>query len=105
MALSKNVFGFEEIEVDNRVDAILIFEEINRELEEYLLEKSIEADSTDGVFDFLEALGVKVQEKFVELTEGNSHKKQLLRVLTRIFALLERKGLHTTEESTHSKLN
>ena len=77
MALSKNVFGFEEIEVDNRVDAILIFEEINRELEEYLLEKSIEADSTDGIFDFLEALSVKVQEEFVELTEGSSHKKQL----------------------------
>ena len=77
MALSKNCFGFEEIEVDNKVDAMLIFEEINRELEEYLLEKSIEADSTDGVFDFLEALSVKVQEEFVELTEGSSHKKQL----------------------------
>ena len=56
MASSKNLFGFKQIEADNRVDATLIFEEINKELEEYLLEKSIVTDSIDGVFDFLEWL-------------------------------------------------
>ena len=49
---SKNLFGFEQIESDNRVDVTLIFEEINKELEEYLLEKSIDTDSTDSVLTF-----------------------------------------------------
>ena len=56
MASTENLFGFEQIQVDSGVDATLIFEEINKELEEYLLEKSIDTDLTDGVFDFLEAL-------------------------------------------------
>ena len=55
------------MEVSNKVDATLIFEEINKELEEYLLEKSIDTDSTDSVFDFLEALSNRVQEEFDEL--------------------------------------
>ena len=46
MVSSENLFGFEEIGVDNRVDATLIFEEIYKELEEYLLEKK----SIDAVF-------------------------------------------------------
>lgn len=45
-----------KIDIDTRVDATLIFEKINKELEEYLLEKSFDSNSTDGVFDFLEAL-------------------------------------------------
>ena len=45
-----------KIDIDKRVDATLIFEKINKELEEYLLEKSFDSNSTDGVFDFLEAL-------------------------------------------------
>ena len=53
MTSSANLFGFEQIEADSGVDPTLIFEEINKELEEYLLEKSIDMD---GVFDFLETL-------------------------------------------------
>ena len=49
MASSTNLFGLEQLEADSSVDPILIFEEINKELEEYLLEKSIDIDSTDGV--------------------------------------------------------
>ena len=37
MALSENPFGFEQIETDNKVETTQIFEEINKELEEYLL--------------------------------------------------------------------
>ena len=36
MASTENLFGFKEIEVDSGVDTTLIFEEINKELEEYL---------------------------------------------------------------------
>ena len=52
MVSSKNLFGFEQIEADNRADVTLIFEEINKELEEYLLEKGIDTDSTDSVLNF-----------------------------------------------------
>ena len=45
-----------KIDIGTSVDATLIFEKINKELKEYLLEKSIDSNSTDGVFDFLEAL-------------------------------------------------
>ena len=49
MASSTNLFGFKQIQLDSSVDPTLIFEEINKELEMYLLEKSIDTDSTDGV--------------------------------------------------------
>ena len=39
MASSENLFAFEQIRVDNRVDATLIFEGVNKVLEEYLREK------------------------------------------------------------------
>ena len=85
MASSKNLFGFKQIEADNRVDATLIFEEINKELEEYLLEKSIVTDSIDGVFDFLEWLNGRKQKDFKELLEGEADKKRFIKALTRIF--------------------
>ena len=85
MASSKNLFGFKQIEADNRVDATLIFEEINKELEEYLLEKSIVTDSIDGVFDFLEWLNDRKQKDFKELLEGEADQKRFIKALTRIF--------------------
>ena len=39
--LTPNLFRFEQIDSDSSVDTTLIFEEINKELEGYLLEKSI----------------------------------------------------------------
>ena len=60
MATTENLFGFEQIRVNDKVEATLIFEEINEELEEYLLKKSNDANSTDSVFEFLESLGAKV---------------------------------------------
>ena len=46
MASSTNLFGFEQIAADSGVHPALIFKEINKEVEEYLLEKSISTDST-----------------------------------------------------------
>ena len=68
MTATENLFGFEQIRVNDKADTTLIFEEINKELEEYLLEKSVDADSTDGVFDFLETLSAKVQEEIGQTT-------------------------------------
>ena len=67
MESTENLFGFEQTEVDSGVDTTSIFEEINKELEEYLLDKSANTDSTDSVFDFLELLSNRVQEDFNEL--------------------------------------
>ena len=84
MATAKNLFRFEQIGVNDEVEATLIFKEINKELEEYLLEKSNDADSTGSVFDFLELLSAKVQEEFDELLEGDSDKKWFIKALTRV---------------------
>ena len=78
MASITKLFGFELIEADSGVDPTVIFEEINKELEEYLLEKGIDVDSTDGVFDFIEALSNQVQENFDELIGEDTDKKGLL---------------------------
>ena len=88
MASSTNLFGFEQIVADSGVNPTLIFEEINKKLEEHLLEKSIDTDSTDGVFDFLETLSNQVRENFDELIGEDTDKKRFIRALARIFALL-----------------
>ena len=88
MALSKSLFGFEQIDAGSIADSTLIFEEIRKEVEEYLLEESDNADSTDRIFNFLSTLSDKIQEEFDELLDGNTNKKRFLRALTRIFALL-----------------
>ena len=53
MASSANLFGFEQIEPNSSVYATLIFEEINEELGEYLLEKSTCTDSTMKICFFV----------------------------------------------------
>ena len=53
MASSANLFGFEQIEPNSSVDATLIFEEINEELGEYVLEKSTYTDSTMKICFFV----------------------------------------------------
>ena len=77
------------------MNTTLIFEEINKELEKYLLD---DADSTDGIFDFLESLSAKVQEEFDDLLEGDSDKKRFIEALTRIFALLLNTKVNTTDK-------
>ena len=88
MEASNNLFDFEQIDVDIEIDSTLIFEEIRNELKEYLLEQSVNSDSTDSVFDFLATLSDRIQEEFDIIFEGDSNKKRFLRALTRIFALL-----------------
>ena len=88
MEATNNLFGLEQKHVDIKIDSTLIFEEIRKELKEYLLEQSVNSDSTDSVFDFLAMLSDRIQEEFDKLFEGDSNKKRFLRALTRIFALL-----------------
>ena len=98
MASTKNLFGFEQIEANNKVDTTLIFEEINKELEEYLLEKNVDTDSTDGVFNSLEGLNNRVQENFKELLECDTDKKRFIKALAGIFALLLNTKVNTADK-------
>ena len=83
MASTKNFFGLEQIEANSVVDPTPIFEEIDKELEKYLLEKSINSDSTDSAFDFLEMLRNRVQKDFDALIAEGTDKKWFIRVLKR----------------------
>ena len=83
-----NLFGLEQIEGNSSVEPTLILGEINKELEEYMLEKSIDTHSTDGVFDFLETLINQVQDNFDKLIGEDTNKKRFIKALMRIFALL-----------------
>ena len=93
----ENLFGLEHIVANVGTDNALIFEEITRKLEVYLLEESNDADSIDGVFDFLTSLAHQVQEEFEELLDGKSDKKRFLRAL-KIFALLLNTKVDTGEK-------
>ena len=98
MASTAILFGLEQIKANSGANTTLIFEEINKELEEHLLEQSINTDSTDGVFDFLEALTNCVQEDFGELIGEVSDKKRFVRALTGIFALLLNTKVDTVDK-------
>ena len=84
MTSTENLFCFEQIEVNSEVDTTLIFEEISKELEEYLLEKNVNTNWTEGVFDFLELLINRVQEDFDELI-GKTLTKNILSKLSQVY--------------------
>ena len=83
-----DLFSLEKIEVEKTsVDATLIFEEIHKEIREYLTEET-NIDSTDRVFDLLENLTNRVQKNFDGLIKEDNDKKLFVKALTSIFALL-----------------
>ena len=96
--LLDNLFGFPEKEKDSEVDNTLIFEEITRELEEYLLRESDDADSTGGTLEALTTISEQVQEEFDELLGEDTNKKQFLKSLSKIFALLLNTKVTTAEK-------
>ena len=98
MASGNDLFSLEQIEVENTsVDATLIFEEIHKEIREYLTEE-IDTDSTDGVFDLLENLTNRLQEDFDELIVEDTDKKRFVKALTQIFALLLNTKVDTADK-------
>ena len=98
MEMSENLFSLEQLGASIETDNTSILEEITRELDAYLLEESDDADSTDGVFEFLTSLLDQVQGEFEELLDGNSDKKRFLRALLKIFALLLNTKVVTAEK-------
>ena len=90
--LLDNLFGFPGKEKGSETDNTLIFEEITRELEEYLLRESDDADSTDGVLEALTTLSEQVQEEFDELLGEDTDNKQFLKSLKNIRLTFRHKG-------------
>ena len=67
--------GKKEIEID----APFLFEEIEREFGEILLEQQLEEDLTDGPFDFIENLTNRLQEDFDEIIGEDTDKKSFIK--------------------------
>ena len=64
MEASEDFFTLEQIGAGIETDNTLIFEEITRELEAYLSKENENANSTDGVFNFLLSLVDQAQVEF-----------------------------------------
>ena len=95
---SENVFGFVVKETESIINNTLLFEAITTELEEYLLRKGDNADSTKGVLEVLTSLSKQVQEEFDELLGEDTNKKRFLKSLSKIFALLLNTKVTTAEK-------
>ena len=79
-------WGEEKEEIE--IDAPFLFQEMEKELKEFLLEQQVEGDSTDGAFDLLDNLTNKIQEDFDKIIGEDTDKESFIKSLTRIFALL-----------------
>ena len=89
MASTRNLFELEQIEVENTsVNATRIFEEIHKEIGDYLTGQGNNIDSMDRIFDFLENLTSHLQDNFYDLIGEHSSKKRFVKVLMCIFILL-----------------
>ena len=100
MASSNNLFELEHIVVENTgVDATCILEEIHKEIGDYLIGQGHDADSRDGVFDFLENLTSSLHENFDKLIGEDTDKKRFVKALTRIFTLLLNTKVDTADET------
>ena len=91
-------WGYEDEKKDLEIDAPFLFEEMKRELMEYLLEQQVEDDSTDRPFHFLDNLTNKLQEDFDEIIGENNDHKSFIKSLTRIFVLLLNTKVNTVEK-------
>ena len=88
MASTSSLFELEQAEVEKTsVDITLIFEEIHKEIREYLTEE-IDTDLTGGVFDLLKSLTNHLQVDFDKLIGEDNNKKHFVNALTQVFALL-----------------
>ena len=81
-----------------KINSLSLFQEIEKQLSETLLEEKSEGDSTDGAFSFIENLTNKLQTEFDETIGEDCEKRQFKRSLTRIFAILLNTRVDTLDE-------
>ena len=95
-----NLFEMEQAVQDKNneteLDLNFLFQEIEQELSDLLLEPKGGEDATDSAFTFIENLTNHQQAEFYETVDaGDSDKKQFLSSLTRIFAILLNTKVHS----------
>ena len=61
-----------------KINSLSLFQEIERQLSETLLEGKSEGDSTDGAFSFLENLTNKLQTEFNKTIGEDGEKRQFI---------------------------
>ena len=93
----KDLFSSEQKQTPTEIDSIVIFNEIRKDLEHYLLEQSEDVNSTDGVFEFLSSLSEKIQEEFNKLL-GEDNDKRFIKELAKVLALLLNRKFNTAEK-------
>ena len=95
--MSEDLFSSEQKETPTEIASIVIFNEIRKDLEDYLLEQSEDVNSTDGVFEFLSSLSEKIQEEFNKLL-GEDNDKRFIKELAKVLALLLNRKFNTAEK-------
>ena len=99
MVSSNNLFELEQIVVENTgADVTHVFEEIHKAMGDYLTGQGHDADSMNGVFDFLENLTSSLHEDLDKLIGEDTDKKRFFKALTRIFALLLNTKVDTADK-------
>ena len=95
---SEILFGCPQIEPKPNTDNTLIFEEISREWDEFLLRENDNTNSTGGVFEFSAEISNQVQKEFNELLVEDTNKKRFLKSLSKIFSLLLNTKVNTAKK-------
>lgn len=67
----------EDEKKETQIDATFLFQELERELGEYLLDQQLEWDSTDGAISFIENLTNRIQEEFDETIGEDGEEKNI----------------------------
>ena len=80
------------------INSLSLFQEIERQLSETLLEEKSEGDLTAEVFSFTENLTNKLQTELDETIGEDSEKRQFIRSLTKIFAILLNTRVETVDK-------
>ena len=95
---SEILIGCPQIEPKPNTDNTLIFEEISREWDEFLLRENDNTNSTGGVFEFSAEISNQVQKEFNELLVEDTNKKRFLKSLSKIFSLLLNTKVNTAKK-------
>ena len=67
----------EDEKKETQIDATFLFQELVRELGEYLLDQQLEWDSTDRAISFKENLTNRIQEEFDETIGEDGEEKNI----------------------------
>ena len=67
----------EDEKKETQIDATFLFQELERDLGEYLLDQQLEWDSTDGAISFIENLTNRIQEEFDETIGEDGEEKNI----------------------------